>query len=456
MRPLPFSSLRLRLLAFAALASGLALALSWVGLSLLFERHAERQVGADLERTGQMLAAAVRTDGTGRPLLSATPVDPRFTRPASGLYWRVSTEAGEVRSRSLWDGRWSPWPEAALAAAGPRWQSDTTAGPFEPRIIRTARLIRPQASGPPVLVEVAITHAAVSEARAGFASELAPFLALLWAALMGAALVQVTMGLRPLARVRAELSALQADPAARFDAAAHPREIAPLADAINDLADARARDMEAARHRARDLAHALKTPIAALKLQAAGLADPAGSEIAQTVQVLNTAVQAELARAGAAGAERGTCRPKPVIERLLAVLARTGSTDTGAQVHLSLPDSLTIPLAEPVAFETFGALLDNALRHARSRVDVTGTAAADGTVRLCIADDGPGLAPALRDAALTRGVRLDEARGTQGLGLAIARAYVEASGGRLMLDDAEAGGLAVQMVWPGSTAAQGA
>lgn len=452
MRPLPFSSLRLRLLAFAALASGLALALSWVGLSLLFERHAERQVGADLERTGQILAAAVRTDSTGRPVLSSTPVEPRFTRPASGLYWRVSTPAGEIRSRSLWDGGWN----APSRVAGTVWQFDTTTGPFEPRIIRTARLIRPQASGPQVLVEVAITHAAVSEARAGFAAELAPFLALLWAALMGAALVQVTMGLRPLARVRRDLSALQADPAARFDAAAHPREIVPLADAINDLADARARDMEAARHRARDLAHALKTPIAALKLQAAALPDPEGSDIAQTVQVLNTAVQAELARAGAAGAERGTCQLKPVLERLLTVLARTGGAHGAVEVTLSLPDDLAVPLAEPEAFETFGALLDNALRHARSRVEASGLRAADGSLELCIADDGPGLAPSLRDAALTRGVRLDEARGTQGLGLAIVRAYVEGSGGQLRLDDAEAGGLAVHMVWPGQSAPRGA
>lgn len=453
MRPLPFSSLRLRLLAFAALASGVALALSWVALSLLFERHAERQVGADLERLGQTLAASVSVDAGGNPVLSATPVDPRFSRPASGLYWRVSTDRGEVRSRSLWDGGWSPLALTGQAATGSRWQFKTTAGPFEPRIIRTARLVRPQADGPAVLVEVAIDHAAVSEARAGFAGELAPFLALLWAALMAAALVQVTMGLRPLARVRAELSGLQADPSARFDAAAHPREIAPLADAINELADARARDMEAARHRARDLAHALKTPIAALKLQAAGLAEPASSEIAQTVQVLNTAVQAELARAGAAGAERGSCEARPVIERLLLVLARTGSGGGGPQLHLAVPDGLMLPLSEPVAFETLGALLDNAQRHARSQIVVSGALHADGSVELSIADDGPGLAPELRDAALTRGVRLDEARGTQGLGLAIARAYVEGSGGQLVLADADAGGLDVRLAWPGRAAA---
>lgn len=452
------SSLRLRLLALAAVANGVALMVSWVALSLLFERHAERQVGADLTRHGQVLAAALQVDAEGRPVLSATPVEPRFAHPASGLYWRVSTARGEIRSRSLWDGVWQPWPEAARAA----WQFDTTAGPFEPRMIRTARLIRPNATAPAVLVEVAMTHAAVSDARDGFATELAPFLALLWTALMGAALLQVAMGLRPLGRVRAELTSLQADAGARLNPDAHPREIAPLAVAINTLADARARDMEAARHRARDLAHALKTPIAALKLQAAAMDTQAGAEIAQTLQVLNTAVQAELARSGATGSGRGCCQIRPVLERLMVVLARTGATGYLAgrsvappRLVMKLADGLTVPLAEPAAFETFGALLDNAMRHARSEVEVSGGVGADGRIEICIADDGPGLAETLREAVLLRGVRLDEARGTQGLGLAIVRAYVESSGGTLTLAVAEPGGLAVWLRWPANTLTQG-
>lgn len=452
-----FASLRVRLLAFAALASGLALAASWVGLSLLFERHVERQVGADLIRQGQALAAAVALDRQGRPRLSATPADPRFARPASGLYWRVATSAGEVRSRSLWDGRWTPWPEAAPSA----WRIETTAGPFEARIIRTARLIRPQADAPPVLIEVAVTHEAVSAARAGFAGELAPFLGLLWAALMAAALVQVMMGLRPLNRVRTDLAGLHADPAARLDPDTHPREVAPLAAAINALADARARDMEAARHRARDLAHALKTPLAALRLQIEDLPPPERADAAQALAVLTDAVQAELARAGAARAAAGTCLLAPLIARLLAVMRRS-SDAAGCAVSVSVPDGFVVPLEETVAMEVFGALLDNALRHARSRISVMAEVRA-GARWVVIEDDGPGLAPQQRAAALTRGVRLDEAGGTaglaagsggQGLGLSIARAYAEASGGRLDLDAAALGGLTVRLLWLAAPAAE--
>src|SRR3546814_16232606 len=48
------------------------------------------------------------------------------------------------------------------------------------------------------------------------------------------------------------------------------REIQPLVQAINSLADARAGELELARHRAADLAHGLKTPLAALAAQSRG------------------------------------------------------------------------------------------------------------------------------------------------------------------------------------------
>src|SRR5690606_18360034 len=89
---------------------------------------------------------------------------------------------------------------------------------------------------------------------------------LLWLFLLIAAHLQVSLGLRPLAAVRRQIGALRGDPAARLPAG-HPREIAPLADAINALADAREADLGRARKRAGDLAHSLKTPLAALAAQ---------------------------------------------------------------------------------------------------------------------------------------------------------------------------------------------
>ena len=86
----PFAnSLSLRLLAFAGGTIALALVSAWLVLGALFERHAERQLEAELERHGIALIAALRLDSQGLPRLDRQPADPRFDRPASGLYWRL-------------------------------------------------------------------------------------------------------------------------------------------------------------------------------------------------------------------------------------------------------------------------------------------------------------------------------------------------------------------------------
>ena len=53
-------SLRVRLLLTAAVAIFVALAAAWIVMTLLFERHIERRVEADLIRDGMQLAARRR------------------------------------------------------------------------------------------------------------------------------------------------------------------------------------------------------------------------------------------------------------------------------------------------------------------------------------------------------------------------------------------------------------
>ena len=87
-------SLRVRLLLGAAIAIFLALAAAWVAMTLLFERHVERRIEADLVRDGLQLAAALSIAADGAPALEREPGDARFFEPASGLYWQVSTQKG--------------------------------------------------------------------------------------------------------------------------------------------------------------------------------------------------------------------------------------------------------------------------------------------------------------------------------------------------------------------------
>ena len=85
-------------------------------------------------------------------------------------------------------------------------------------------------------------------------------------------------------------------------------------------------------------------------------------------------------------------------------------------------------------------LVDNACRHAQSRVTVT-VQTRDDSVELVVADDGPGIAPEDRTRVFERFTRLDEGRardaGGMGLGLAVVKSTVERHGGSVTIEDAE-------------------
>lgn len=87
-------------------------------------------------------------------------------------------------------------------------------------------------------------------------------------------------------------------------------------------------------------------------------------------------------------------------------------------------------------------LLANAVRHASSRIEVSCTTESGGVVRLSVVDDGPGIAPELRDQVFERFFRGDTARpdsGSTGLGLSIVRAVAERHGGTVRVVDSPAG-----------------
>ena len=444
------ASLRWRLLLAAAATILLALVVAWVFMTLLFERHLARQLHEEMTREALVLVADLSVDANGRPVLAGEPSDPRLRKPAGGAYWQLSTAAGALRSRSLWD---SALPAAAPASAQ-SWQARTVPGPFGQTVDVVSRRLQVQAGRPPVLVQVARDLAPQRVARQAFARELATFLGGLWLVLSAAAWWQVRVGLQPLARIGQQLASLRRDAHARR-ASSPVREIAPLTDAINELADARQADVARARHRAADLAHALKSPLSALCAQLRRLREghpdshAACAGLERAVDAIQRTVDGELARAqlGRAAADGPTSSDASVVvERILAVLEHTRAGERVAFAN-DLPPTYHLPVAGDVLSEILGAVLENAATHARRQVRVSATAAPG----VNIDDDGPGIQAGERHRVLERGVRLDEAAGEgSGLGLAIARDLVHATGGELALEPSPLGGLRLHLCWPAS------
>lgn len=241
-----------------------------------------------------------------------------------------------------------------------------------------------------------------------------------------------------------------------------PDEALPLVRALNDLLTRLQAALKAQRDFIADAAHELRTPLAALQLQAqliaradddtarhAGLADlRAGLERATHVvsQLLT------LARA-----EPGAAPPAPVDVRLAdlcrqsvvdhAALAAAGDVDLGfAQ---GAPDAAVA--GQP---DTLRTLLDNLVANAvrytppGGRVDVA--CGMDGaSAWLEVQDNGPGIPPAERARVFDRFYRrAGESAGGSGLGLAIVRAIARRHGAEVVLDDAPGGGLRARVVFP--------
>ena len=443
-------SLRLRLVAGGIVAILVALTIAGAGLTLLFERHVMRTIADDLDIHLKQLIAGIDIDPQGELIMSRPPADPRFADPLSGLYWQVTDDRGQLlRSRSLWDTTLA-LPVDALSA-GERHHHEVL-GPAKARLLVAERSVVLTVGDRrmPVRVAAAADLARVSAVAADFARDLAMALGLLGLVLAIATSIQVGLGLRPLDALRRGVAEIRSGRRQHLPAAV-PAEVRPLVEELNALLDAQEREIERSRSRAADLAHGLKTPLAALAADAARLRDRGEAAIAQDIEAVGDAmsrhVDRELARARVRGAVRHlagiSTELAPLVRSLVATLSRTPA---GQRVTFDsqIDENLRVPLDRTDLAEVLGNLLENAARHAATHVCVTADPAAGPSI--VIEDDGAGIAPEQRLRVLERGARLDQRGDGAGLGLAIVQDVLGAYGWRLDLTASQLGGLKATVV----------
>lgn len=426
-------SLRLRLLVAGAVSVLAALALSGFGLTLLFERHVERRIAAELGIHLHLIAAGIERSADGSLTVRRGLVDPRFAQPLSGLYWQVETGEALLRSRSLWDTELSLPPDQSADGAV---KTHHIAGPGGRNLIAVERsVILPEhLGGGRIRAAVALNAAEAVTARRAFTADLLPYLSLLALFLIAAAYAQVAVGLKPLGDVRKRLAAIREGKARRLSDG-FPSEILPLSIEVDALLEAREKQLERARERSADLAHGLKTPLQALsgdveRLRRRGQADMA-TEIEQVADTMRRHVDRELARA-----RMGTGSPDvhaqiaDVVERVVAVVARTPA-GTGLDWVVNVAAEARARIDPDDLAEAIGNLVENAARHARGKVAIY-TRHEAGYIIVTVADDGPGIPKERLEEALLRGGRLDRS-GSAGIGLAIVRDIAEAWGGQFQI-----------------------
>jgi signal transduction histidine kinase len=218
-------------------------------------------------------------------------------------------------------------------------------------------------------------------------------------------------------------------------------EIARLARTMNAMLDRL--DASAVRQRrfVADAAHELRSPLARVRAELeVDAAHPASADLQAThASVLTQAVTLQrlvddlllLARGDSGALRRGSAGPVDLDDAVQRVVG--ARRDPRVAVRDVVPVQVAGD-AEQLE-RALRNLLDNAVRHARDRIEVS-LAALGGTAELTVTDDGPGIPAADADRVFERFTRLDDARtdGGAGLGLAIARDIAERHGGSLTLD----------------------
>lgn len=303
----------------------------------------------------------------------------------------------------------------------------------------------------PVTVYVAATLRPVVAATTTVAAALSIWLPVL--VLLVGALIWILGGraLRPVESIRAEVADISGhDLHRRVPEPATRDEIARLARTMNQMLDRLEASASAQQRFVADASHELRSPLAAIQatLEVAAVHPDQAAWPAVAADALDEAKRLRrlvddllvLASAGEASvAER---RAEVDLDEIVLREARASRAESRATLDLhKVSGGRVIGDADQLT-RVVHNLLDNAQRHAASRITIELNHDADWVV-LAVEDDGPGIPVSERDRIFERFARLDEARnhdsGGTGLGLALAREIVAAHGGAIAAADGVSG-----------------
>jgi two-component system, OmpR family, sensor histidine kinase KdpD len=202
------------------------------------------------------------------------------------------------------------------------------------------------------------------------------------------------------------------------------------------------------------VSHDLRTPLATIKVASSTFLDRSNDlseedadelhglidmQADRLTRLVNSLLDMTRIQSGSLEVRRRPWSVRDMVHEALSEL-RSSFVDRGVDVVIS--DQLPLVDVDPLLIEQVLAnLLDNANRHGPQGTPITVSAAVTtrNRVRVAVSDRGAGVPLAERDAIFEKFVRFDTG-GRSGLGLAIAKAFVEAHGDRIWVEGAPGGG----------------
>ncbi|MDH3352663.1 MAG: ATP-binding protein, partial [Gammaproteobacteria bacterium] len=253
--------------------------------------------------------------------------------------------------------------------------------------------------------------------------------------------------LRPLRQIENEIGEIEQGKreslSGRF-----PTELTGVARNMNLLIDSERARSDRYRVTLDNLAHSLKTPLAAMRaLLTHGDSAKFSERYNEQINRMDEIVRYQLRKPAASSADNLLLKLVPVkqeVDRLVDGLRKVYH-DKNPTIETQVAAGMRFRGDSGDFLEIAGNLLDNACKWCQQRVRMTihppkGSRSGDGGMQLVVSDDGPGIPADATDALLQRGTRLDESTPGHGIGLAVVKEIAESYGGQLVISQSDLGG----------------
>jgi len=447
-------SIKLRIVA-AVVATELVLVVYLLLLTASVMRaHALRSFDTALRGRALAVAALVRYSESRHPdLVFDSTHLPREVSGGTPDMFHIETQDGRVLANS--QGSHS---DLISTGTDDSWDFLSRGRPYRGMRLRDVPVLDSEEEGPQVPVTLQVVYAASTQ---GMKSNLdRAFLSILLSSIpllaisVYASIRAIDKGLYPLSELAGSAGAISSkDWTLQVpDSAAQVKEIAPLASALSEMVERLHIAFQQQRDFTSNAAHELRTPVAILKstLQSllqesrsrevyrSGISD-ALSDLARLEMLLHSMLR--LARADQQSNRRTIPESSKVdvVGTCEAAIARLSpfATSRGATISFTAPTEPLHVRAEPEDLEIVWAnLIENAIRHGPPDSEIKVIAERQNRfVSISVVDNGNGIPVADIPKMFDRFYRGDQSRsresGGYGLGLAIAKTFVEGYGGSI-------------------------
>ncbi|MFH1018165.1 MAG: ATP-binding protein [Pseudomonadota bacterium] len=443
------NSLRSRLVLSGALILALFGVFTFIALNRAFHASALSAQEERMKGMTYLLLGFVDVQPGGSLTFNELAVqDQRFFTEGSGLMGAMVFEDGTF----LWKSH--SWKDAVV---GPIPKAETGQWLFEP-LSREASSFFKLSFGVTWVLKEGVTRkftimlvedsTALAKQLRTYHGTLAHWLGGAAALLLLSLVVILRWGLLPLRRVAAGIGEIQDGKKEQLQGD-WPKELRPLTEGLNSLLRHERGRQKRYRNALDDLAHSLKTPLAALRGFVKSTAEPdSRRQMEEQIDRIGKTLDYQVRKASTAGRSAFT-QPidfRQTAQKVVSALSKV-YREKSVVYDLGIDGSPSVSMDEGDLMEILGNLADNASKWAARTVRIEARIVS-GRLVILVDDDGPGFPKEGREHLLGRGVRADRRMPGEGIGLAVVSEIVALYGGSMKLSGSDLGGGRVEIQLP--------